>query len=300
MTWDSEIPLLGQVMISVRVNLRQGAPNRQAPVVRKVEPGIVLGVVALTTGEAVEGNAKWYRTAGDSYLWSGACGPLETLGIQAQGRESASLTPVPAVVDLFHGDGVTSFAAAKLSGLMGVIHKASTGVTGRDDAYQARRAAARQAGLLWGAYHWGTAAPVDQQVQNFLTSADPDGLTLVALDFEQTPGDQMTLDQLRAFSNQIVAKLGRRPVIYGGGRLKAELGAVTDAFFAAHRLWLADYAEEPTLPASWGSFFLWQYTDGKSGPGRKTVPGILGDRRGRLDCNHFAGSPADLLNGWAE
>ena len=60
-----------------------------------------------------------------------------------------------------HGDGVTSFADARNSGLLGVIHKATTGATGRDDAYKARRLLARKAGLLWGAYHWGIAAPVD-------------------------------------------------------------------------------------------------------------------------------------------
>jgi hypothetical protein len=30
------------------------------------------------------------------------------------------------------------------------------------------------------------------------------------------------------------------------------------------------------------------------GPGRKTVPGIPGDRLSRLDCNYFAGGVDDL------
>lgn len=300
-----EIAVSGQIVISVRANLRQGSPNRQAPVVRKLDPGAVVAVVALATGEAVQGNAHWYRTADDTYIWAGACGPLQKspahtpAAAGAIGDRLAGLDQTPMVVDLFHGDGVTSFAEAKAAGLVGVIHKASTGIAGRDDAYQSRRSAAAQAGLLWGAYHWGTAAPVDQQVQNFLTWAAPDPATLVALDFEQTRGDQMTVENARAFCEQIFARLGRRPVIYGGDRLKTELGAAPDAFFGAHRLWLADYAATPTLPASWSKFFLWQYTDGVAGPGRKSVPGIPGDRGGRLDCDYFGGAGQDLRVQWA-
>lgn len=302
MAQESETTLAGQVTVGVRANLRQGAPDRQAPVARKLDPGAVLDVVALATGESVQGNAHWYRTADGSYIWAGACGPLRaTMSAQAPAAGSGGTThlaPSPVVVDLYHGDGVTSFAEARASGLLGVIHKASTGETGRDDAYQARRASVGQAGLLWGAYHWGTAAPVDQQVQNFLTCAAPDSNTLVALDFEQTPGNQMTVAAARAFLEQVFAKLGRRPVIYGGDRLKTELGASPDPFFGAHRLWLADYAAAPSLPPSWSKFFLWQYTDGAAGPGRKTVPGIPGNRGGRLDCDFFDGTSADLGAQW--
>ena len=63
---------------------------------------------------------------------------------------------VPLVVDISHGDRVDSFARARDAGLRGVIHKATTGATGRDDAYKPRRQLARDANLLWGAYHWGT------------------------------------------------------------------------------------------------------------------------------------------------
>src|SRR5262249_50780964 len=54
------------------------------------------------------------------------------------------------VVDLFHGDEVTSFGEAANAGIWGVIHKATTGATGRDDRYASRRTKAADAGLLWG------------------------------------------------------------------------------------------------------------------------------------------------------
>src|SRR5262245_23063070 len=103
------------------------------------------------------------------------------------------------VVDLFHGDRVTSFQKAADFGIWGIIHKATTGATGKDGKYAGRRKPALAAGLLWGAYHWGTHADVRKQVDHFLTTADPDENTLVALDYEDTPGNQMTLAQAREF-----------------------------------------------------------------------------------------------------
>ena len=180
-----------------------------------------------------------------------------------------------------------------------MIHKATTGAVGADDAYARRRPLATQAGLLWGAYHWGTAAPASDQVDNFLRVADPDSNTLVALDFERTAGDQMTIDGAREFLGLISEKLGRKAVLYSGNVAKSDLGSKRDSFFGGHRLWLAEYGPDPRLQESWNSYWLWQYTDGESGPGMKTVGGIPGDSKGRLDCNYFAGSAAELAQQWS-
>ena len=51
------------------------------------------------------------------------------------------------VTDIYRGDNVTSFATAKANGLIGVIHKATTGRTGKDPMYKGRRTAAQAAGL---------------------------------------------------------------------------------------------------------------------------------------------------------
>jgi GH25 family lysozyme M1 (1,4-beta-N-acetylmuramidase) len=111
------------------------------------------------------------------------------------------------VVDIYHEDKVTSFQKAAEAGLWGVIHKATTGASGKDDKYSARRKAALDAGLLWGAYHWGTKANVAAQVDHFLQYANPDRSTLVALDFERSGDNTMTLDQAREFLQLIDQKL---------------------------------------------------------------------------------------------
>jgi lysozyme len=151
------------------------------------------------------------------------------------------------VVDMNHNDEVTSFAEAGQAGIVGIIHKASTGASGKDPRYAERKAAAYQAGLLWGAYHWGTAADIDAQINNFLGVVNPAGPAggldgvLVALDFERTfldgsSEDTMSLDQARKFVSKLDQNLGRNVVIYGGDLIKSGLGDTVDPFWGAHRL----------------------------------------------------------------
>ena len=169
------------------------------------------------------------------------------------------------VVDIFHGDSVSSFRKAADFGIWGIIHKATTGATGKDANYPGRRKPASDAGLLWGAYHWGTKADVAKQVKNFLDYAEPDLRTLVALDYERTTGNTMTLDQAREFLTRIEEELGRKAVLYSGELIKARLGNKKDPFFGAHRLWLAHYNLHPVVQRSWDTYWLWQYTDSTRG-----------------------------------
>src|SRR4051794_22127611 len=259
-TRSVEIAVTGSVAVTAKLNVRQNAPSRVSPVLRKQNTGSQLDVAGITTGDEVQGNRLWFRLADGAFVWSGACGPLQQIG-QPPTAAVAPVTPVvPAVaapfppanvVDLYHYDGVTSFHEARVAGVLAVIHKASTGASGRDDQYAARRQAARDAGLLWGAYHWGTAAPAAAQVENFLEAAQPDDQTLVALDFEDTPGNQMTLAGAREFLELVEQKLGRKAVIYSANTIKTALGTRRDDFFGSHRLWLAQYASTPTVQASW-------------------------------------------------
>lgn len=66
----------GMVMATARLNLRRGLPSRSAPVVRKVDPGTNLRVIAVGPGEVVSGNGQWFAGLDDTFFWSGACGSL--------------------------------------------------------------------------------------------------------------------------------------------------------------------------------------------------------------------------------
>lgn len=201
------------------------------------------------------------------------------------------------VIDLSHNNGDVDFSQLSGAGVYGVIHKATQHTDFTDPMYAERRKETADAGLLWGAYHFASSADVDSQVEFFLNFAQPDANTLVALDFEQnTTGTEgtMSLDQARQFLQTIEQKLGRKAVLYGGSLITQGLGGTVDSYFAEHRLWWAQYANAPVLQASWPTYWLWQHTDGISGPQPHTVAGV-----GACDCDTYQGTAAQLQTDWA-
>ncbi len=196
-------------------------------------------------------------------------------------------------VDLYQGDAVTDFRAVYASGVRLVIHKASEGATIRDPKYAERRNAARSAGLLWGAYHFGRGGNVDAQVATFLSAASPDAETRLVLDWE-VPA--MTTEVARTFLAEVDRATGRPTILYSGEYfLREQLGNVRDTFFGARPLWIARYSNTPPTPqASWDRAFLWQYTDGESGPEPRAVQGITGF----VDCSSFDGTSDELRAAW--
>jgi lysozyme len=200
------------------------------------------------------------------------------------------------VVDISHfNTGPLDFVAAKNAGVVGVIAKATQGSGFKDPAYGARKTAAVNAGLLWGAYHFGTGANVDSQLSNFLGTTGIDNAMLYALDFEANPGNTMGLAQAKAFIQKLDTRLGRKAVIYGGDLLKTALGGTNDAFLGQHRLWWAQYNTTANIPPTWSQFWLWQFTDGHHGPPPHAVNGI-----GPCDIDNFAGTAAQLQAQWAQ
>src|SRR5215470_7676869 len=212
------------------------------------------------------------------------------------------MTANPLVVDLYHGDRVTDLAAAKAAGVAGVIHKAHQGASpgGDDPLYAIRRRAARKAGLMWGAYHFMTDENPEAQAAAFLRSADPDAHTLLAVDFEPNGRRTPSIEQLRAMLRAVIARAGRKAVIYSGVLIKETLGAAPDAFLAAHRLWLAQYADVWTLAplTAWARPWLWQFTGDGQGPRPHGIAGI-GSPKGCVDINRYDGTIEDLTAEWA-
>src|SRR5438876_9017010 len=73
------------------------------------------------------------------------------------------------VVNLSHYDLVrVDFVAMKSEGVVGVIHEATFPRLQRDWRYFERQATASQAGLLWGAYHFGDGTNPISQADHFL------------------------------------------------------------------------------------------------------------------------------------
>src|SRR5712691_679000 len=73
------------------------------------------------------------------------------------------------VVNMSHYDLVRAdFVAMKSEGVVGIIHEATFPRLQRDWRYFERQAAASQAGLLWGAYHYGDGTNPISQADHFL------------------------------------------------------------------------------------------------------------------------------------
>src|SRR2546428_13376045 len=74
------------------------------------------------------------------------------------------------VVNLSHYDLMRpDFVGMKNEGIVGVIHEATYPRFDRDSKYRDRQMAALQAGLLWGAYHFGDATDPIRQADHFLS-----------------------------------------------------------------------------------------------------------------------------------
>lgn len=121
------------------------------------------------------------------------------------------------VIDISHHNANPDFQQAAASGIVGVIHKATQGLTYKDPMYTSNRQKALDAVLLWGAYHFGVGGNGAAQADFFLATVNPRPDTLLVLDYEpNTQGATMSLDDARAFVSEVNAKLGRFPGLYSG------------------------------------------------------------------------------------
>jgi lysozyme len=223
------------------------------------------------------------------------------------------------VVNMSHYDMMRpDFTGMKREGILGMIHEATYPRLQRDPKYLDRQMGALQAGLLWGAYHYGDGTDPIRQADHFVSvvsnawaQANPairssTGVLLV-LDFEKNghyPGGSMRADQAVAFVERIRERTGVYPGIYSGEYHLAQMlnsPRVTPAqkkTLTNCWLWIANYHKEPRATAPWSYWALWQYCgDGKCGLPRSTHPISVANVR-KAELNIFRGSQSDLQDFW--
>lgn len=181
-------------------------------------------------------------------------------------------------VDISHHQAdPLDFGKAKAAGVRWIYHKATEGTSYRDPKYVARRAAAKAAGLPFGAYHFArpngdAQADAKAEARYFLAYATPKpGDMRPVLDLEVAGG--MTLLALRqwaaAFIAEVVAQTGHRPIVY----TPYDLGAYDDGCL----IWRPRYNDRNNPPAlPWD---IWQFSNGVYGV-PDSVPGL-----GHVDLN---------------
>lgn len=180
----------------------------------------------------------------------------------------------PVLVDTsHHQDYRIDFAAAKKAGIKGQYHKATEGTGFRDPDYATRRAAAKKAGLAFGAYHFARPSngDADDEARHFLSVAKPrPGDLLPALDLETTEG--LSIGSLRGWAKEwsrIVSAAcgGHDPVVYSPWDLQVP-----------GLRWRPRYNDANTPPAlPWD---VWQFSNGVLG-----VPDRVAGFPGATDLN---------------
>jgi lysozyme len=213
------------------------------------------------------------------------------------------------IVDIsHHQDQAIDFAKLRDAGIVAVIHKATQGAQFKDKLYDQRRKDAEQAGLLWGAYHFGEeeaeSASGAAQAKHFLDVVGDPADVFLCLDYESythkdTPNvsHTMTVAGARDFLDAVSQKVGRLPFFYSGNTIREILGPAKDDKLGACHLWLAAYVDEDKLKIqeSWTAWTLWQYTDGKKNNNGKPIPGF-----GPWDRSFFDGTQQELEAIWAK
>lgn len=199
------------------------------------------------------------------------------------------------VVDLSHHNIITDFDKVSGDGIIGIIHKATEGVSFKDKKYSNRKAKWLEMGNLWGSYHFATRGSGVEQADFFLSVVRPSENELLVLDYERSRGSGlMTISEAEKFVKRIKDETGRWPGLYSGNDIKEQLRNNTDTILKNCWLWIAQYGSKPTrIPPAWETWTMWQYTDGSVGPKPHSVSGI-----GSCDRDKFNGDLAGLKKLW--
>jgi len=206
---------------------------------------------------------------------------------------------IPRVVDISHYTTVTDLKKTAAAGIWGIIAKCTQGTNNTDKTYLVNKKKTLDAGMLFGAYHFGEDDDPEEQLNNFLQHAQIDNKTLPCLDYEDYPNSQMTPSQMVKFLRLGEQKVGRKFVIYSGNRLREDITKLShddQAYVCSHPLWHAQYSSRVTLPKGFTKYFLWQYTGDNVGPKPHSVPGLGGEAG--LDLNVYDGTRDELISEW--
>jgi lysozyme len=193
-------------------------------------------------------------------------------------------------IDVSHYQGQIDWSAVAKAGVRYAMIKATDG-TGPVDAYfHINWNAARNAGVIRGAYHFfRPKLTVPAQADLFVRTVArlEQGDLPPALDLE-VPEDWAVVEENQRSAlaiewlESVEKGLGPAPIVYLSPAFADEV-LVNPVALSRFPLWLAQYAAVPRVPKPWVAWTLWQYaSDGRIG---NMAP---------VDLNWFRGSEADL------
>lgn len=214
--------------------------------------------------------------------------------------------PVALGIDTYGGDDrPIDWARVLASGISFAIIKASDGYT-TDEAFMSDREAIHEAGLSFGAYHFlRPSKDPNLQAAHLLNALAADGAGLLPTDFPVCVDVELNEGKtregvcacVRTFVNAVRGATGRALILYTSPGFAEEF---LDASFGDLHLWVSHYtsAAQPTIPAGWSNYLLWQFAAGEGGPGTDVggpVPLHPDGCPSPVDSNRAFASHAELL-----
>jgi len=189
-------------------------------------------------------------------------------------------------IDVSHFSGDVDWSQVRKADSRFAFLKATEGNDWVDPTFQKHMTAAKQAGLVRGAYHFFVAHDdPEPQAENFIKNVtlEPGDLPPV-VDVEtmsSRPVDDLPA-RLRTWLKMVEDHYGVKPIIYTSPRF---WNNEVKADFSDHPLWVAEYRDDlPTVPQGWLGWVFWQ------NQGDQKTPGV-----GKTaDLNYFNGGMADL------
>lgn len=187
-------------------------------------------------------------------------------------------------IDVSHHQGVIDWRRVAADDVAFAIIKATEGGNHVDTRFAANLAAARQAGLAVGAYHFFTLCrPGAVQARNFLATVPADGPQLppvVDIEFggncPQRPSRDEFAAELDSFLTPVEAAFGRPAILYAIGEALDVYGSI----LPKRQRWVRSLVMHPGH-ADW---IYWQYQN------RGSVAGI----EGPVDLDVLQGGPETL------
>jgi lysozyme len=200
-------------------------------------------------------------------------------------------------IDVYQGDGKVDFSQMAKAGASFTFIKASQQVA--DSHFKINWQAAKDAGLLRGAYHfldWRMDILAQIKIFVSLLQSDPGELPPM-LDYEMVPASGTSAAQatskLLTAAAYIQTVLGCIPGIYTGFYFWADWGTL-NSVWAKYPLWLPWYASEAIVktPKPWSQWSFWQYTDRADGL-------AFGAEAHGVDASYYNGTVDDLKKAFA-
>jgi lysozyme len=191
-------------------------------------------------------------------------------------------------IDVSHYQGAVSWPEVFQAGIQFAFAKATDGLTWVDPQFAVNWPGMKAAGLLRGAYHFFEPADAAAaQAEFFLQNVQLEtGDLPPALDVETPASSSTALWQgVETWLQTVAAATGMKPFLYVAPDFADQY--LAPASLAAYPLWIADYvaASQPTLPAGWSDWLIWQQSEGGS------VSGVTGS----VDLDRINGSIASLV-----